>query len=355
MKNETFHLLLASAGSYPRTGRAPEMRALNHTVKAYESGERTTADLVDAQNAMARRAISDQVAAGLDIVTDGQVRWIDPISHFAGELDNVRLDGAHAFFGTSQKYRQPILTGRPLRRRSLIAHEYSFARNALGQLPTPKGKAGKLSIKPVLTGPYTLAKLSSAEAQAYKTAETYHSLEHRVEAFADALAGEIKALIEAGADLVQIDEPAAVAFPGEFFLVAAGLAALIAARDAMVHGDRRPALALYLYFGDCTPLFEKLQELPVDLLGLDFSSSPELLDAVTSAGSSKPLALGLVNGRNPCLEDASTIARQVERILARISAGRSHLGTSCGLGFLSHSHANAKLSLLRKIQKSVVG
>jgi 5-methyltetrahydropteroyltriglutamate--homocysteine methyltransferase len=355
MKKHPPNLILASAGSYPRTGAAPEMLELDSTVKAYECGDRTTADLVDAQNAMARRAISEQVAAGLDIITDGLVRWIDPVSHFMRGLDNVHLDGLHPFFGTSHKYRQPVLTGRPVRHGCLLAHEYSFARNALGHLPTPKGKAGKLSIKPVLTGPYTLAKLSSTDSKTRKTTDNFSSLEHRVEAFADVLGGEIKILIEAGADLIQIDEPAAAAHPKDFSLVAAGLAALLAVRDSVPVQSRRPALAAYFYFGDCTPLHKKLQELPVDLLGLDFASSPKLPEAVESIGSSKPLALGFVCGSTPELENAEVLARRIERLLPHLPDSRAHLGTSCGLGFLSHDDACAKLALLAKIQKLVLG
>ncbi|HTV58495.1 MAG TPA: hypothetical protein VMJ93_06455 [Verrucomicrobiae bacterium] len=355
MKSAPFRILLSSAGSYPRSGPAAEMRHLEETVQAFESGERTTADLVDAQNSMARRAISDQVAAGLDIITDGQVRWLDPVSHFARALDNIRLDGSHPFLGTPQSYRQPVLTGRPLRRGSLIAHEFHFARNALGHLPTPKGKAGKLSLKPVLTGPYTLAKLSIADPAARDAADSCSSLEGRVEAFSDALAGEIKSLVEAGADLIQIDEPAAAAFPQDFALVAVGLSALIAARDQMPAEFRRSLLALYIYFGDSAPIFEKLQELPVDLLGLDFASSPRLSDIVASSGSSKPLALGLVSGQDPALEDAAAVAGRLERLLPRIPSSPIHLGTSCGLGFLTQAGATAKLSLLAEIQRLVAG
>lgn len=355
MKKHPLNLILASTGSYPRTGVAPEMLELDETVKAYECGDRTTADLVDAQNAMARRAISEQVAAGLDIITDGLVRWVDPVSHIARGLENVSLDGMHAFFETPQKYRRPVLTGRPLRRASLVVHEYSFARNALGHLPTPKGKAGKLSIKPVLTGPYTLAKLSTADSKSRRSSDDYSSLENRVEAFANAIAGEIKALAEAGADLIQIDEPAAAAHPRDFSLVSAGLSALLAARDSIPKKSRRPSLAVYFYFGNCTQLFKKLQDIPVDLLGLDFGCSPKLAEAIASEGSSKPLGLGFVCGLDPELEDAEAIAVKVEHLLKYVPENRAHLGTSCGLGFLSHDQACAKLALLVKIQKLVLG
>ena len=153
-------LYLSSTGSYPRVGDAPELQLLERTIAALDRGERTSADLLDAQNTVTRGAIADQVKAGLDIVTDGQIRWSDPISYIPAKLDNIELQGSVPYFDTEKLCRQPLFTGTPARRGSLVVAEYSFARNALGHLPTPANKAGKLAIKPVLTGPYTLAKFS---------------------------------------------------------------------------------------------------------------------------------------------------------------------------------------------------
>lgn len=85
-------LYLASAGGYPRFGETHELLVLRRTMDALANGDRTSADLLDAQNDMTRRAIADQVHAGLDIITDGQIRWNDPISHIPAKLDNVRID-----------------------------------------------------------------------------------------------------------------------------------------------------------------------------------------------------------------------------------------------------------------------
>src|SRR5271154_1141474 len=158
------HVRLSSTGSYPRLGESPESQLLERTVISFDRGERTSADLLDAQNTVTRRAIADQVKAGLEIITDGQIRWHDPISHLAAKLENVHLQDSLPFFDTGKSFRQPVCSGKPARRGAMVVDEYSFARNALGHLPTPPGKAGKLAINPVLTGPYTLAKLSTAHS-----------------------------------------------------------------------------------------------------------------------------------------------------------------------------------------------
>ncbi len=83
------------------------MQLLQRTIAALDRGDRTTADLLDAQNTVTRGAIADQVKAGLDIVTDGQIRWNDPISYLPAKLDNIELQGSVPFFDTEKSCRQP--------------------------------------------------------------------------------------------------------------------------------------------------------------------------------------------------------------------------------------------------------
>jgi 5-methyltetrahydropteroyltriglutamate--homocysteine methyltransferase len=348
-------LHLASTGSYPRVGDSPELQLLRKTIAAMDRGERATADLLDAEHEMTRRAISDQMKAGLDVVTDGLIRWYDPISHLAGKLENVKIRGLLRFFDTNCYFRQPILTGRPLRRGPLLVNDYSFARNALGHLPTPKSKAGKLSIKPVLTGPYTLAKFSQSEHSGNGAPDSFASLETRAMAYAEALAAEISALAEYGAELIQVDEPAAVKFPEDWAIFENSLAPLLAARDKLREGGRKIEIALYFYFHDCTPLYEKLVKLPADIIGLDFTYNPKLADLIASAGSPKPLGLGLVDARNTRLEDPEVLAWQIERLLPKINGGRAYLGPSSGLEYLPRDRAFAKLALLGKVRDALLG
>jgi 5-methyltetrahydropteroyltriglutamate--homocysteine methyltransferase len=348
-------LYLSSTGSYPRIGDSSELQVLRKTIAALDRGERTTADLLDAEHDMTRRAIGDQMKAGLDVITDGLVRWYDPISHLAGKLENVKIRGLLRFFDTNCYFRQPVLTGKPVRRGPLVVHEYSFARNALGHLPTPKAKAGKLSIKPVLTGPYTLAKFSLAEHSENGAPDSFSSLETRAMAYADALAAEIGALAEYGAEIIQVDEPAAVKFPEDWAIFENSLAPLIDARDKAREAASKVEIALYFYFHDCTALYEKLVKLPADIIGLDCTYNPKLADLIASAGSPKPLGLGLVDARNTRLEDPDVIAWQIERMLSKIDGGRAYLGPSSGLEYLPRDRAFAKLELLGKVREALLG
>lgn len=348
-------LYLSSTGGYPRVGESPELQLLQRTIASLSSGDRTTADLLDAQNEVTRQAIAAQVKAGLDIVTDGQIRWNDPISYIASKLDNIELEGTIPFFDTQTCCRQPLVTGMPMRRGHLVANEYSFARNALGHLPTPKNKAGKLAIKPVLTGPYTLAKFSRSARSDNGGAGGPATLEARAQAYAEVLAPEIEALSQLGAELIQIDEPAILQHGSDWRVFAQSLAVLLAAREKVRKSNRRLELALYVYFQDSSPVYEKLVELPVDIVGIDFTCSAGLIDTIVSCGSPKPLALGLIDGRRQHMERPAEVARQVERLFPGIQGGRAYLGPSCGVEYLTSDAAFAKFAMLPKVVAELNG
>jgi 5-methyltetrahydropteroyltriglutamate--homocysteine methyltransferase len=345
-------LYLASTGSYPRIGDEAELQLLRRATSALDRGDRNTADVLDAQNEMTRRAIADQLNAGLEVITDGQIRWLDPISHLASKLDNVKIGGLQRYFDTNFYFRQPVVIGAMKRADALIAKDYSFARNALGHLPTPKNLAGKLSIKPVLTGPYTLAKFSLSKGSGNGSSDSYSALEARAMAYAGVLAEEIVALTQIGAPLIQIDEPAIIKYPEDWKIFEKALSPLLAAREKAAD-DRRPELALYVYFHDCSALYEKLVGLPVEVVGIDFTYNPKLVEVVVSAGSPKPLGLGLVDGRNTKLEDPSEVARLVDRLLPKIQGGRAYLNAGCGLEYLPRDRAFAKLDLLARVRAAV--
>ncbi|MDE3137945.1 MAG: hypothetical protein KGL59_15295 [Acidobacteriota bacterium] len=340
-------LTLAHSGSYPRIGDSPDLQVLRRAIAGFDRGERTLADLAEAENQMTRRAIEEQSAAGVEVLTDGLIRWNDPVSYLAGKLNGVKVNGLLRLFDTNFYFRQPVIEAHPERKGAMTVDDFRFAREALAA--TANGNAGARKVKPVLTGPYTLARHSLVEAAAMT------ALEPRAVAYAEALAAEIGALADAGAEIVQVDEPSILLNPGDWNIFTQALGRLVAARDEARKRGRKIDLVLHVYFHDCAPLYGKLITLPVDGLGLDFSYNPRLADLVAEAGSPIPLALGLVDGRNTKLERPAEVAAVVSRLLPCISGERAWLGPSCGLEYLPRDRAQAKLALLKEIRKAVEG
>lgn len=324
-------LIAANHSSYPRIGDSPEEQLLRRTIAQRDKGEKTEADLRAAEDRMTELALGEQIDAGLDVITDGLIRWYDPVSHLAEKLTGVRINGLLRFFDTNFYFRQPIIEAKPARTRSLVADEFRFA----------EAKSSR-PVKPVLTGPYTLARLSLEEDG------KAGGFEKLLECYTEALAEEVGELAAAGATLIQVDEPALLKHPSEFPAVAHSMAALVARKGSA-------EMMLALYFGDPTPLYEKLQTLPVDVLGLDFTYSPGLVDLIGRSGSSKTLALGLVDGRNTKLEDTGTVARALERIIRSSKLSHAYLNPSCGLEYLPRDRAQLKLKHLATIKKTFLG
>ncbi|MDA2915972.1 methylcobamide--CoM methyltransferase [Nitrospinae bacterium AH_259_B05_G02_I21] len=320
-----------SSGSYPRIGDRPEEQVLRKAIAGLDRGEKTEADLEEARRTMVGLAIGEQEAAGLDIVTDGQIGWYDPVSHMTRSVAGVEIGGLLRYFDTNSYFRQPVIVGPIEMEEPRVVQEYRYA----------TGVATK-PVKPVLTGAYTLAKLSINRQGVYR------DLEALCEAISSVVVAEVAALAEAGAQLIQIDEPCILNHPEELPLVEASLEAARAAAGSA-------ALALYTSFGDATPLLSRLVELPVDVLGLDFTYSPGLIEAIASQGSPKTLGLGLLDARNTKMEEEEEIVALVEGLLPAVATGEAYLNPSTGLEYLPREKARAKCDLIGRICRRLNG
>jgi 5-methyltetrahydropteroyltriglutamate--homocysteine methyltransferase len=146
-------------------------------------------DLDDALDAATLLAIHDQVRAGVDIVTDGEIRRESYFNHFANALDGVDRqrvgEGVNRVGGRSLV---PLVSG-PIRRDAPV----ELAPAAFLRAATDR------AVKVTVPGPFTLSQLAQNEFY-----PDQHSL---ALAYADAIQEELADLVAAGVDVVQLDEP----------------------------------------------------------------------------------------------------------------------------------------------------
>lgn len=320
-------LTLSNTGSYPRIGDTKEQQRLRTAHARLDKGGISKADFEKIQDQVTLEAIREQEKAGLDIVTDGQIRWGDPVSYIAGRLSGASINGLLRFFDTNFYFRQPVVKGKIRRKGPIVAAEWERAR-----------RTARKPVKPVLMGPYTLARLSIVQT------DRYRRLAALVADYTSAISEEVAALSQAGATLIQIDEPAILRNRQDFPLLKEAI-------EAIARKKGKAKLALYTYFGDAAPLYTRFQSLHgVDLLGLDFTYSPLLAGQIASEGSEKELGLGVIDGRNTRMETAEEVRRVLDRIAGKIS--QAHLGPSCGLEYLPRERAFEKLANMAKITRS---
>src|SRR2546421_3434719 len=145
--------------------------------------------LEQAQDDATLLAIRDQERAGLDIITDGEMRRESYSSAFATALDGVDIDNpGTALDRSGHPNPVPRITGPIRRRRPVEVADVRFLRAHAGG-----------TIKITVPGPFTMAQQAQNDY--------YPSLEAAALGYAEAVNAEVADLFAAGADIVQLDEP----------------------------------------------------------------------------------------------------------------------------------------------------
>ncbi len=98
-------------GSYPKPPNEGQPFALRKTLHAVQKGDATEDDVRRVQEDLAREVIAEQEAAGIDVITDGHVRWDDILTPFARNMAGFEIGGLLRWFDNNVYYRRPICTG----------------------------------------------------------------------------------------------------------------------------------------------------------------------------------------------------------------------------------------------------
>ena len=321
--------MIASAlGSYPRIGEGAEAQKLRRSIQKFQAGGMTREALRQVEDEVVAEVLSEQAAAGLDWVTDGLVRWEDGQTYFADRLDGFRRGQLIRYFDTNTYYRQPVAVGPICWRAPISVEDWKFA----------QARSGK-SVRPVVTGPYTLARLSE-DAH-------YGDFERFAADVATALNEEIRALEAAGAKTIQLDEPAILSDPTDEPLARRLLARALAGTGAEIW--------VALTMGSPAKLLDRALEWAVAGLWLDAVTDRAVIErlATRAAPGTVRLGLGIVDARNTRLESADALREALGRVADRQGAERLVATTSAGLEFLPRDRAQQKLARLAEAAHTI--
>lgn len=312
-------------GSYPKPPAEGGTFRLRKTLHALERGEASPDDVRAAQDELATEVIKEQEEAGIDLVTDGLVRWDDIITPIARHTAGFEIGGLLRWFDNNVYYRRPICTGPIEWRGPSTVDAWRFA-----------DSVARAEVKAVIPGPVTFARLS--------VDEHYTSHEDFVLAIARVLAQEAFELEAAGAEHIQIDEPALLNAPEDIDL---GAEAVYLITNEL----QRAETTLATYFGDIKRLGPQLFEYPVTWFGLDFVSGQENFQLVEQLPPEKKLQAGILDARNTKLETTGELRSLIELLESKLTADRLRVAPSAGLEFLPREKARAKLARLAEAAK----
>ena len=317
-------IILAGTGGYPRIGDSLEKQMLRRAIAEWERGIIDETRLKEIENSVVREVIDEQIHAGLELVTDGLVRWYCPFSHSTAKLQGIKINGLLRYFDTNFYFRQPIAIDKVKRIKPLLVDDYVFAHSVSSK-----------PVKVVMTGAYTLSRHTIIEYP------EYNEIDHLIEDYSIALSEEVHQLVAAGAEFIQIDEPAILKHPEDFPLLKESI-------NIIRSTNSKATLALYTYFGDARPLYDRFQSLDVDILGFDFNYCPDLIDDICKQGSDKILGLGLIDGRNTKIEIPEIVVRTLTKITSAVHKEMFFLNPNCGLELLPRDKAFLKLVNMKK-------
>ena len=272
-------------------------------------------------------ALHDQVRAGVDFVTDGEIRRESYSNRFSTSLSGVDLDRpGEALDRTGKTVTVPRVTG-PLVRERAVETDYV----ALLKQHTDK------PVKVTLPGPFTMTQQACNDH--------YTDDATLAEAYARVVNEEVLALFEAGADIVQLDEPYVQARPdaARDYAVAAIDAALAQAPGTTVlhvcfgygkHVDDKP---------DGYAFLAELNACSADELSLECAQPRLNLDCLADVPS-KRIYVGVLDLRDTAVESEDLVAGRIRTALEYVPPERLTIAPDCGMKYLSREVAFSKLS-----------
>jgi 5-methyltetrahydropteroyltriglutamate--homocysteine methyltransferase len=321
-------------GSYPQPDWLIDRDALgSHSVprvRASHAWRVAEPYLQEAQDDATLLAIRDMERAGIDTITDGEIRRESYSNRFATALDGVDADAPATIHTRTGEARTVPRIVAPVRWRGPVeVRDVEFLRANTNR-----------SIKITLPGPFTMAQQASNEA--------YDDPDELVMDLAAAVNAEARALERAGADVIQLDEPWFRNDP------AAARRTAVRAVDRALEG-LSVTTAVHLCFGYAALVGEKsanrydflgeLSDTVADQISVE-AAQPRLDLGQLSDLSPKVIVLGVLDLGDSEVESPQTVAERIRAALAHVPAERLVPAPDCGMKYLPRTLAFAKLQAL---------
>ncbi len=329
MSNKLFPCSIV--GSYSQPDWLVYKERLAHSLPPRVRAEdiwRIPAELLQsAQDDATRLAIKDMEEAGLDVITDGEIRRESYSNRFATALEGVDIDNpGKAMDRTGKLNEVPRIVG-PIRRRHAV--ELEDARFLMANTH----RTTMISVP----GPFTMTQQAQNDY--------YNSDAELALGFAEAVNAEIKDLHDSGVDVVIIDEPYMEARADAAREI--GVAALQRALEGVTGKT-----AVHICFGYGQKMKDKpnnyhfmaeMKDVPCDRISVE-TAQPRLDCSVLSELPDHNIMLGVINLGTPEVDTVEEIIARVERALPYIDKERVILAPDCGLKYIPRENAFGKLA-----------
>ena len=300
-----------SAGIYPRNEKLIEStRSYDKTLEKQFKKEKS-------------RLLKIQSNNKLDYISDPLIDWDDNLRPFTDNLRGIEKGPLTRYYENNTFYRQPIIKSKLGTTGNILKNNVCF------DLFTSKSK-----VKIDILDPFTFYDLSANEF--------YKSEEEAVNAFAEIIKKELNS-IKRNVQLIQFNSPslARIEDIDRLNMVKKAMEKIVKGLDTKT--------CLNLWGSDISNTLEKFQEFPVDIIGIDFTSSN--VDKFDKMEMKKGLACGLIDAKNTKMEKSSVIIRELKNIKKTFSPESLAVITSWDFEFIPEPFADKKLQIMKQIKE----
>ena len=300
-----------SAGIYPRNEKLIEStRSYDKTLEKQFKKEKS-------------RLLRIQLNNKLDYISDPLIDWDDNLRPFTDNLKGIERGPLTRYYENNTFYRQPIIKSKIGTTGNILKNSICF------DLFTNKSK-----VKIDILDPFTFYDLSANEF--------YRSEEEVVNAFAEIIKKELNSL-KKDVQLIQFNSPslARIEDADRLNMVKKAMEKIVKGLDTKT--------CLNLWGSDISNTLEEFQEFPVDIIGIDFTSSN--IDKFDKIEMKKGLACGLIDAKNTKMEKSSVIIRELKNIKKTFSPESLAVITSWDFEFIPESFADKKLQIMKQIKE----
>ena len=300
-----------SAGIYPRNEKLIEStRSYDKTLEKQFKKEKS-------------RLLRIQLNNKLDYISDPLIDWDDNLRPFTDNLKGIERGPLTRYYENNTFYRQPIIKSKIGTTGNILKNSICF------DLFTSKSK-----VKIDILDPFTFYDLSANEF--------YRSEEEVVNAFAEIIKKELNSL-KKDVQLIQFNSPslARIEEADRLNMVKKAMEKIVKGLDTKT--------CLNLWGSDISNTLEEFQEFPVDIIGIDFTSSN--IDKFDKIEMKKGLACGLIDAKNTKMEKSSDIIRELKNIKKTFNPESLAIVASWDFEFIPESFADKKLQIMKQIKE----
>jgi 5-methyltetrahydropteroyltriglutamate--homocysteine methyltransferase len=319
-------MLTTVVGSYPSSPHEPnsiisKISALSGTYDRYRPA--------------VEHAVRKQVEAGIEIISDGQVRG-NMVEIYAMAVPGMAWEDGTSKIKERISYISKSIGANDLKIALKTANSISNDFKAGTQvLSSGKFQDGVKGVKGIVTGPTTLV-LSSRLEGFY----TKHNRDKAILDLALSLKNELKFLEKAGAAIIQVDEP----------FLSTGMADIDNARNAIkiMSQDLKVPLAMHVC-GDVTEVFPELLKFPIDIIDCEFAGIGKNLNVLENTDiKGKKIGFGCVNTKTEKVDSPETVSKLIKKGIELIGEEKMIADPDCGMRMLPEQVAFQKLKNMKE-------